>query len=333
MHQPLRRREHHAGPRSATRTPHRLEGDPRAAAAHLESLGQSLDTRSVLASHSIALQQLVAISRAMVLDAKVLILDEPTLEPRPRRGRAALRGDPLIFATRASRSSSSATSSTRVYEISDRITVLRNGKLIGEYPVADLPRGELVSRMIGRELDELDALATMSEREIDRSGVPTLRATGIGRRGALEPSPISRCSRARSSASPGSWAPAAPKLVRLVYGADRADSGQIELSGVAAKVSSPRHAIDRRVAFSSENRRAEGITADLSVAENIVLGIQACRGALRKVSRSEQDAVVSEYIEALGIRPADPDAIAETSRGAISRRCCWGGGWPPHPNC
>ncbi len=294
----------------------------RAAAAHLESLGQSLDTRSVLASHSIALQQLVAISRAMVLDAKVLILDEPTSSldrDEVEQLFAVIRdlrdkGVAILFVSHFL---------DQVYEISDRITVLRNGKLIGEYAVADLPRGELVSRMIGRELDELDALATMSEREIDRSGVPTLRATGIGRRGVLEPADLT-VFEGEVVGIAGLLGSGRTELVRLVYGADRADSGQIELSGVAAKVSSPRHAIDRRVAFSSENRRAEGIIADLSVAENIVLGIQARRGALRKVSRSEQDAVVSEYIEALGIRPADPDAIAGNLSGGNQQKVLLG---------
>jgi galactofuranose transport system ATP-binding protein len=86
------------------------------------------------------------------------------------------------------------------------------------------------------------------------------------------------------------------ELVRLMYGADRPDSGTTEVHGKQSRISSPRHAIDRRIAFSSEDRRAEGIVGDLTVAENIVLGIQARRGWLRRVKKSESDAIVAEYI-------------------------------------
>jgi simple sugar transport system ATP-binding protein len=110
------------------------------------------------------------------------------------------------------------------------------------------------------------------------------------------------------------------ELVRLLYGADHADSGQIEIDGVPTRVSTPRHAIDHRIAFSSENRRAEGIIADLTVAENIMLGIQAGRGWLRRIRRSEQDAVVTEYIEALGVRPANPNALLRNLSGGNQQK-------------
>ena len=128
------------------------------AARHLENLGLHIDTRSILSSHSIAIQQLVAISRAMVLDAKVLILDEPTSSLD--RGEV----EQLFAVIRDLRDSGVAVLFVshfldQVYEISDRITVLRNGQLVGEYLVGDLPRGELVTKMIGRELDELAAIS------------------------------------------------------------------------------------------------------------------------------------------------------------------------------
>ncbi len=290
----------------------------REAAAHLESLGQDLDTHSVLGSHSIALQQLVAISRAMVLDAKVLILDEPT---------SSLDRDEveqLFTVIRELRDSGVAILFVshfldQVYEISDRITVLRNGKLIGEYTVADLPRAALVSKMIGRELDELAALSSVSARTIDRSGAPTLKATGLGRRGILEPADLS-VYEGEVVGLAGLLGSGRTEFVRLMYGADRADSGRLEIGGAPAKVASPRQAIDHKVAFSSENRRSEGIIADLSVGENILLGIQARRGALRKIGKAEQDAIVSEYIEALGVRPADPSAIAGNLSGGNQQK-------------
>jgi simple sugar transport system ATP-binding protein len=110
------------------------------------------------------------------------------------------------------------------------------------------------------------------------------------------------------------------ELVRLLYGADRAETGQLEVGGRPAKHSTPRQAIENRIAFSSENRRAEGIIGDLTVAENIVLGIQARRGAMRRLPRGEADAVVAEYIAALGVRPADPTMAAGNLSGGNQQK-------------
>jgi galactofuranose transport system ATP-binding protein len=290
----------------------------RQAAQHLEHLGLHIDTRSTLSSHSIAIQQLVAISRAMVLDARVLILDEPTSSLD--RGEV----DQLFSVIRDLRDQGVAVLFVshfleQVYEISDRVTVLRNGKLIGEYLVKELPRGELVTKMIGRELDELDAISTKADRAIDRAATPVLRATGIGRRGVLEPADVDVYA-GEVVGIAGLLGSGRTELVRLLYGADRPDSGQVEVNGRPAKLNSPRHAIENRIAFASENRRAEGMVSDLTVAENIVLGIQARRGWRRRIRRSEQQLVVDNYIKALGVRPADPDLLVRNLSGGNQQK-------------
>ena len=288
------------------------------AARHLGNLGVHLDTQSLLSSHSIAVQQLVAISRAMVRDARVLILDEPTSSlDREEVDRLFAvvrdlrdRGVAVLFVSHFL---------DQVYEVADRITVLRNGQLVGDYQIQDLPRGQLVTKMIGREIAELEAISAKAERSIDRTGPPVLRATGIARRGVLAEVDL--------DVYPGEIVGIAgllgsgrTELVRLLYGADRADEGQIELNGHEVKVSSPRTAVERRIAFSSEDRRAEGIIADLTVAENIVLGMQARRGWLRRIRRSEQDAVVSEFMGSLGVRPADPGMLASNLSGGNQQK-------------
>ncbi|MFV0285811.1 MAG: sugar ABC transporter ATP-binding protein [Demequina sp.] len=290
----------------------------REAADYLASLGLDLDTRSPLASHSIAIQQLVAISRAMVLDAKVLILDEPTSSLD--RGEVEqlfavirdlkARGVAILFVSHFL---------DQVYEISDRITVLRNGRLIGEHLVGDLPREALVTEMIGRALDELSALSDAAERDIDRTGTPVLSASDIGRKGILEPADLD-IFEGEVVGLAGLLGSGRTELVRLLYGADKADAGEITVRGQRAKIHAPRHAIDRRVAFSSENRRAEGVIADLTVAENMVLGVQAQRGWLRRLSKTEQDAIVAEYMEALGVRPADPHVPIGTLSGGNQQK-------------
>lgn len=289
----------------------------RIAAGHLEDLGISIDTRSLLSNHSIAVQQLVAISRAMVLDAKVLILDEPTSSLD--RGEVEQlftvirglrdRGTAILFVSHFLE---------QVYEISDRITVLRNGKLVGEYLVEDLPRGALVTKMIGHRLDDLAAIATTADREIDRSKTPVLRATSVARRGVLQPVDLEVFD-GEIVGIAGLLGSGRTELVRLLYGADRADSGEIELDGTPTKVASPRHAIDNGIAFSSENRHAEGIVSDLTVAENIVLGIQARQG-LRMVRSSKRESVVSEYMKALDVRPADPNMMAGNLSGGNQQK-------------
>jgi simple sugar transport system ATP-binding protein len=290
----------------------------REAARHVDHLGLRIDTRSTLSSHSIAIQQLVAISRAMVLDARVLILDEPTssLDRGEVEQLFAVirdlreRGVAVLFVSHFL---------DQVYEISDRVTVLRNGKLIGEYLIKDLPRGELVTKMIGRELDELDAISTKADRAIDRTAVPVLRATGIGRRGVLEPADVDVFAGEVVGVA-GLLGSGRTELVRLIYGADRPDSGHVDVNGEPTKLSSPRHAINKRIAFSSENRRAEGVVSDLTVAENIVLGIQARRGWRRRIRRSEQQVVVDNYIKALGVRPADPDQLVGNLSGGNQQK-------------
>ena len=288
------------------------------ASRHLGSLGLKLDTRSPLSSHSIAVQQLVAISRAMVLDAQVLILDEPTSSldrNEVERLFAVIRdlraqGMAILFVSHFL---------DQVYEVAERITVLRNGQLVGEYRVEELPRAELVAKMIGRAMEDLEAISLSSERTIDRSRPPVLSATGLGRRGALAPADI-EVYEGEVVGIAGLLGSGRTELVRLVYGADRADSGEVEVNGVPARLVSPRHALAHRIAFSSEDRRAEGIIADLTIAENIVLGIQAQRGWRRKVRRAERDAVVADYMNALGIRPSDPTLLAGNLSGGNQQK-------------
>ena len=291
----------------------------REATRHLESLGLQLDTHSLLSSHSIAVQQLVAISRAMVLDARVLILDEPTSSlDRDEVDRLFTvirdlrdKGVAILFVSHFLE---------QVYEILDRITVLRNGKLVGEYATKELPRGELVTKMVGHAIVELEAISEMAERRhIDRSGTPVLRATGLGRRGVLEPADVDVFD-GEVVGIAGLLGSGRTELVRLLYGADRADAGQIEVDGEPVRIAAPRHAIGRRIAFSSENRHAEGVVADLTVGENIVLGIQARRGWHRRLRRAERDAVVNEYIHALGVRPADPNALLGNLSGGNQQK-------------
>jgi simple sugar transport system ATP-binding protein len=288
------------------------------ASEFLARLGLHIDPRSPLSSHSLAVQQLVAISRAVVVDCRVLVLDEPTSSLDRHEV------DQLFAVMRSLRDSGVAILFVshfldQIYEISDRMTVLRNGRLEGEYAVDELDRASLISKMIGRELVVLDSLSTAAARQVEHAGAPILKVLDFGRKGSIEPVDLTVFA-GEVVGIAGLLGSGRTELARILYGADRADHGIAEVNGDAVRLSSPQRAVDKRIAFSSEDRRAEGIIGDLTVAENIVLGIQAKRGWLRRLGRSHQDAVVEEYMTTLGIRPHNPDALIRNLSGGNQQK-------------
>jgi monosaccharide-transporting ATPase len=296
----------------------------RAAAQALARLGlDGLDPRRPLSSLSLAVQQLVAISRAIVVNAKVLILDEPTssLDANEVAALFAIirrlrdEGVAILFVSHFL---------DQVFAISDRLTVLRNGRFEGEYLRRDIDRATLISKMIGKDLDTLKALASnrhTSER--DPAAAPLLRATGLARRGALEPTDID-LHRGEVVGLAGLLGSGRTELARLLYGADRPDAGQVTVDGQPVRVHTPVDGLEHGIAYSTENRRDEGIVGDLSVRENLVLAVQARRGWARPMSRREQDELVQRYIAALGIRPADPDRLIKNFSGGNQQKVLLG---------
>ena len=288
------------------------------ARTYLKELGLEIDPRSILASHSIAVQQLVAISRAVVVDCRLLVLDEPTssldrteveqLFAVMRRLRA--RNVAIVFVSHFL---------DQVYEISDTMTILRNGKLVGEYPIKALNKKELIEKMLGREMAELESISRAAARKIDRTGQPILKVLALGRKGAIEPVDLEVFD-GEVLGLAGLLGSGRTELARIIYGADHADHGTMEVRGKHVRFTTPRQAVEQRIAFSSEDRRAEGVIADLTVAENIVLGVQAKRGWVRRVSSAQQDQLISQYMASLGIRPNNPNALLSTLSGGNQQK-------------
>lgn len=285
---------------------------------YLRELGLEIDPRSPLSSHSLAIQQLVAISRAVVVDCRLLVLDEPTssldrseveqLFAVMRRLRD--RGVAILFV---------AHFLDQVYEISDRLTVLRNGMLEGEYPVETLGKQKLISKMLGHELAELDSIGRAASRSVSREGEPILRVLSLGRKGSIEPVDFDVYD-GEVVGLAGLLGSGRTELARLIYGADRADHGTTTIRGILTRLTNPRHAVDHHIAYSSEDRREEGIIGDLTVAENIVLGMQAKRGWLRRVRASLQDEIVGKYMTSMGIRPNNPNALIRNLSGGNQQK-------------
>jgi len=287
------------------------------AASLLSRMGLAIDPGSALGNHPIAVQQLVAIARAVAVDARVLILDEPTSSLDADEVAELFRiirvlrddGVAVLFVTHFLE---------QVFAISDRVTVLRNGARVGEYDTARLTRIELVSAMIGRELG---ALAEVERRTGDRRADPTplLRAEGLGRSGAIAPFDL-EIHAGEVVGLAGLLGSGRTELARLLFGADRADTGRLLLDGRPLRLRNPRAAIARGIAFSSEDRKAEGLVTDLTVRDNMILALQAARGWARQVPRRTADELVATYVERLDIRPADPDAVVATLSGGNQQK-------------
>jgi galactofuranose transport system ATP-binding protein len=291
----------------------------RQAATHLRRMGLDIDPASSLGSHSLAVQQLVAICRATVGDCKVLILDEPT---------SSLDTDEvahLFTVMRGLRDEGVAILFVshfldQVYEVSDRMTVLRNGTLVGEYVTADLPAAELVQHMIGRSMDVLEAAEEVLEQaERPAGATPLLQVVGLGRKGSVQPFDLDLYE-GEVVGLAGLLGSGRTELARLLTGADRADVGQARVAGRPTRLRNPRAALRHRIAYTSEDRKGEGVVDGLTVRENIVLALQAERGWMRPLPRRQVDELVARYIQQLGIRPADPEALLRNLSGGNQQK-------------
>ena len=241
----------------------------------LAGLGIDLDVTQLAGGLPAALQQLATVARAVATDARVLILDEPTssLDADEVKALFALirrlrdKGVAILFVTHFL---------DQVYEICDRMTVLRNGKFVGEYACGKLDARGLVAAMVGRELAAAEKTAAASHDDAAAS-VPVLSARNLSRRGQLKPVDIEmRAGEVLGLA--GLLGSGRTELARLLFALDPRDSGEIRIDGQAAKVDSPSDALGFGLGFCPEDRKHSGIVAELSVRENIALALPGAHG-------------------------------------------------------
>ncbi|WP_447888957.1 galactofuranose ABC transporter, ATP-binding protein YtfR [Serratia fonticola] len=268
----------------------------------LEGYGLPLDVSQPLGNYSIAIQQIVAIARAVDLSAKVLILDEPTASLDAKEVTMLLdilsqlrsQGMGMIFVTHFLE---------QVYRISDRITVLRNGKLVGTRVTAELPRLELVQMMLGHSFDE--TLLKRSEHQAVQAP-PLVEFSGYGRRGMIEPFDL--------AIRPGEIVGLAGLLgsgrtetAQLIFGIKARDKGIAKVEGKTVAIPTPRKAASLGFGYCPEDRKTDGIVGAATVRENIILALQAQRGWLRPIPLREQIRIAEDFIKLLGIRTPGPE--------------------------
>ncbi len=289
----------------------------RGAAAALSRLNVHLDVTRLLGSYSIAIQQMVAIARALDVSARLLILDEPTSSLDADEVRRLFdllmqlrrEGLGIVFVTHFL---------GQVYEITDRITVLRNGKLVGEYLTKDLPKLELIQAMMGRELAAFELRQRGDEPPAARA-TPFVQTTKLGRKHAVQDVDL--------DVAPGEVVGIAGLLgsgrtetARLLFGIDKPDEGEIVIDGRPTKLSSPRKAIREGFGFCPEDRKTEGMIPDLSVRENVALALQSGKGWIRALSKAKQRALADRFIKAINIATRDAETPVRNLSGGNQQK-------------
>jgi galactofuranose transport system ATP-binding protein len=286
----------------------------------LRGLDVDLDVTQTLGTCSVAIQQMAAIARAIETSSvKVLILDEPTSSLTTHETEqlfAVMRklkseGMAIIFITHFL---------NQVYEIADRITVLRNGKLIGTYATAALPPLELITKMIGRTLTEFEDM-TKLKRESSKhiKGDVLLDAEGLGLTGSIEPFDL-KLHAGEVVGLAGLLGSGRTELAQLLFGIEKPDSGSITMDTKPVEDYSPLKSIDRGVALCPEDRKEAGIVGELTVRENIILAMQASLGWFKHLSTQEQNEIAEKYIKLLNINTPSVDQTVKNLSGGNQQK-------------
>ena len=284
-----------------------------------QKLNLKIDVTQTLSSYSVAIQQMVAIVRVLDVSAKVLILDEPTSSLDEHEVELLFNvirklrdeGLAIIFITHFL---------DQTYQISDRITILKNGKLIGEYRVVDLPKIELVAKMLGKELSEFSYTQRNEERKKDAQEATKvannfLNIKNLGRRSSIQPFDL-KVNEGEVVGLAGLLGSGRTEMARLIFGVDRADQGEINVKGRKVNIYAPNNAIAVGMGFLPEDRKTEGVIADLSIRENIILALQGRNGVFKYIPLKAQNEIVDNLIKTLDIKtPSSEQEVKKLSGG------------------
>ena len=286
----------------------------------LHGLDIDIDVTQTLGSCSVAIQQMAAIARSFeISSARILILDEPTSSLTTHETdqlfgvmrKLKSEGMAIIFITHFL---------DQVYEVTDRITVLRNGKLVGTYTTATLPRLELITKMIGRTLFEFDDMTKLKlESRQHIKGDALLQAKGLGRSGSIQPFDL-ELHAGEVVGLAGLLGSGRTEIAQLLFGIDKPDSGTITMDGKALKNFSPFSSIERGVALCPEDRKVAGIVADLTVRENIILAMQASLGWFKHLSLQKQYEIADKYIKLVNISTPSADQPVKNLSGGNQQK-------------
>ncbi|MCE5286153.1 MAG: sugar ABC transporter ATP-binding protein [Pelosinus sp.] len=288
----------------------------------LGRLNIRIDVTKTLDNYSVAIQQMVAIARALDVSAKVLILDEPTASldaSEVEKLFTVMRqlkqeGLGIIFVTHFLE---------QVYEVCDRITVLRNGALVGEYITADLPRVQLVAKMIGKDLAELSSCSKLDAADDAGSKEVYIAAHNMQKQGTIYPFDLD-INKGEVLGLAGLLGSGRTEVARIIFGIDKPDDGEMLIQGQKKKVAEPIEAMKAGMAFCPENRKSEGIIANLTIRENIILALQAKMGWSKYISRKKQQEFAEKYIKILSISTPSSEQLVKNLSGGNQQKVILG---------
>ncbi len=287
----------------------------RDAAALLERLGVHVDVSKPLQQYNIAVQQMVAIARAVSFQSKLVVMDEPTSSLDEQEVATLFNvirqlkqtGVAVIFVSHRL---------DELYAVCDRVTIMRDGRTVDEQPMEQITKLELVATMLGKEQSALRREgATGFDAHGRHAKEPLLEAHELKRGRVLQGADVSvRAGEIVGLA--GLLGSGRTEVARAIFGADALDGGTVRINGKPARFRSPADAIKAGIGFASEDRKAEGIVPHLSVRENLTLAALPALARNGIVSRTKQQEIVDRFIKRLGIKTAGPDQpIRELSGG------------------
>ncbi|MBP5519264.1 MAG: sugar ABC transporter ATP-binding protein [Treponema sp.] len=283
----------------------------------LEKLNIPAKAGQQLGTCSLAVQQMVAIARAVDMDCKVLILDEPTSSLDEREVELLFvlmrelkcRGVGIIFITHFLE---------QVYEVCDKITVLRNGELVGEYSVRELPRVKLISAMLGKDMEDMTNLKNQ-KRPYTGAGEVVYEAEGLSSAEGVRPFDFV-INKGEVNGFTGLLGSGRSESVRAIFAADRVTGGKIHINGRDVKINKPKDAMQNGIGYLPEDRKGDGIIQDLSVRENLILALQVLNGFTKPISRAEQEKLADEFIKMLGIKTASKETPIKSLSGGNQQK-------------
>lgn len=283
----------------------------------LQKFNLNIDVSRRLSYYSVAVQQLIAIARALVVSAKIIILDEPTAsldKDETSKLFEVMRdlkkeGIAIIYITHFL---------NNVYEISDRITVLRNGKLIDVCETDTLERIDLISKMIGRTISEIKDMEDYSKKS-RKEHKTFLEAKNLAAKGLINPFDLD-VKEGEVLGLAGLLGAGRTEMIELLFGVNKAEQGEIYIDGKKKKINNPKDAIDNGIALCPENRKEDGLILDLSVKENIILALQVTKGWFNKLSNSEQETIAKNYIDLINIKTPDSEQLVRNLSGGNQQK-------------
>jgi ribose transport system ATP-binding protein len=289
----------------------RMRGD---AQACLDRLGVGIRPDVLVSRLSVAQQQMVEIAKALSMDARLLIMDEPTSSLTDTETaqlfkaihELKLAGVGIVYISHRL---------DEMKEIVDRVTVLRDGRYIATMPLADTSINEVVSMMVGRTLG--DKFPPRTRRSTDET---LLSVRGLQRKGVYGPVEF-ELRRGEILGFAGLIGAGRTEVARGVFGADPMDGGEIFLHGRAIAVRTPIDAIRHGIAYLSEDRKAHGLAGKMTVAQNITLANMQAVANGRGFIRFDDEAIAAKrYIEALGIRTPSPAQVVRLLSGGNQQK-------------